>query len=245
LDMSVRQNVETALAIHGVPAAERRMRAERWLDRLGVGHLASARPHTLSSGEAQRVSLARAFAVEPQLLFLDEPFAGLDYSARAQLIGDLRVLLASEGTTALLATHDNSEAELLADRALVLIDGSPAQIGPVEDVFAHPGSLEVARFLGFSAIPSALLHSLPGVGYRPAAWALVPSGAAALASAADADVLPGSVLAVQGAVGQARLLVDVGAPLAVEAPVSDVRALGLVPGTLVYVRIDPTRIAWF
>lgn len=252
LDMPVRRNVETALAIHGVPRGARRERAQRWLDRLGVGHLADARPHTLSGGEAQRVSLARAFAVEPRLLFLDEPFASLDYAARAQLTGDLRALLASEGTAALLATHDHSEAELLAERALVLIDGREAQLGPVEQVFARPASLPVARFLGYSVLPAALLAALldheGGAGAAgaaaAAAWGLVPPRAATLADAAAPNAVAGTLTAVQGALGQGRLLVDVGAALAVEVPVREVRARALAPGATVHVRIDPAAVAW-
>ena len=100
LDMSVRANVETALRIHGVGGDERRRRATNWLDRLGVLDRAEARAHTLSAGEAQRASLARAFAVEPALIFLDEPFSALDVDTRSRLVGDLRELLPGEGVAA-------------------------------------------------------------------------------------------------------------------------------------------------
>ncbi|MBM3140075.1 MAG: ATP-binding cassette domain-containing protein, partial [Chloroflexi bacterium] len=152
LDMTAQRNVETALALHGVPRGERGPRALEWLGRLGVRHLAGARPHTLSGGEAQRVSLARAFAVRPRLLFLDEPFSALDPGSHAPLVGELHALLASEGTAALLATHDLSEARLLADRALVLLDGHPAQLGPTREVFDRPAGRAVASFLGYSTV---------------------------------------------------------------------------------------------
>ena len=252
LDMSARENVETALRLHGMPRAERRGRAMQWLERLGVGHLAASRPHTLSGGEAQRVSLARAFAVQPRLLFLDEPFASLDYATRATLVGDVRSLLAAERTTALIATHDHSEAELLAQRALVLVDGVCAQLGPVEGVFRQPASLEVARFLGYSVLPAALLARLLGGardgGAGGATWGFVPPRAVQVTSD---GVIAGIVTAVQGALGQGRVLVAVGADphdadgtLAAELPVSEMRALLLQPGSPVRLRIDATRVAW-
>jgi tungstate transport system ATP-binding protein len=250
LDMSARANIETALGLHGVPRAERRPRALAWLARLGVAHLAEARPHTLSGGEAQRVSLARAFAVQPRLLFLDEPFASVDYATRAELVGEVRALLASEGTAALLVTHDHSEAELLAQRALVLVDGDLAQLGPVDEVFSRPASLEVARFLGYSVIPGMLLARLLGVSSERT-WGLVPprsvrvvGGGAEAGSTAAGPIAEGTVRAVQGALGQGRVLVDIGAPLAAELPVSDIRALGLQPGVPVSLHIDPTHVAW-
>ncbi|MGE3856132.1 MAG: ABC transporter ATP-binding protein [Dehalococcoidia bacterium] len=254
LDMSARENVEVALGLHGVPRGERRARAMHWLERLGVADRSGARPHTLSGGEAQRVSLARAFAVRPRLLFLDEPFASVDTATRAELVGEVRSLLASEGTAALIVTHDHSEAELLAQRALVLVDGAPAQLGAVEELFARPASLEVARFLGYSVVPAALLRP-PASGATPASmWALVPPRAVeVLPSAVEGAALTGTVTAVQGALGQGRILVDVGlgggqggaAPtVAAELPVPRIRALGLAPGGRVALRVDLDQVAW-
>ena len=245
LDMSARENVEVALGLHGVPRAGRRDRAMHWLERLGVAHLAASRPHTLSGGEAQRVSLARAFAVQPRLIFLDEPFASVDYATRAELVGEVRSLLASEGTAALLVTHDHSEAELLAGRALVLIGGEQAQLGPVDDVFRQPASLEVARFLGYSVVPALLLARLLGV-QTSRAWGVVPPRSVHVlaATGVEARTVTGTVRAVQGALGQGRVVVDVGAPLAAELPVHEVRALGLEPGSPVTLRIDPARVVW-
>src|SRR5690606_14507191 len=125
----------------------------QWLERLAVAHRAEARAHQLSGGEAQRVSLARAFAVSPRLLYLDEPFSALDATTRSALIGDVRALLASENITTLLTTHDRAEAELLADRVVVLLDGQIAQHGPIAEVFAQPASEAVARFLDYAVVP--------------------------------------------------------------------------------------------
>ena len=244
LDMSARANVETALRIHGVGVRERRRRAEGWLDRLGVLALAEARPHTLSAGEAQRVSLARAFAVEPELLLLDEPFASLDADTRARLVGDLRELLPAQRTTALLATHDRSEALLLAARALVLIDGRVAQEGTVAEVLARPRTVAVATFLGYSVLDEPAAQAALGVGARNASDGVVclPPDAVRLASADTPGARAATVLAVRGGGGRAELVVDLGAPIALELPLAELSAEELRVGAEVWVLVDGARL---
>jgi tungstate transport system ATP-binding protein len=244
LDMSVRRNVETALRLHRVPSADRRDRAEVWLDRLGVGHLADARAHMLSGGEAQRVSLARAFAVEPELLFLDEPFSSLDLEAKSRLVGELRTLLADEGIAAVISTHDHSEAQLLAERAMVLLDGRVEQVGPTAEVFSTPASIEVARFLGYAVIAATRLAAL-----RPPAaarHAVLPPGSTRLVGDGDdiAARLGGPIVAIEGALGHARVVVDVGERLAVSIEAGAVVPQHLAAGVEVQVAVDPTRVLW-
>lgn len=241
LDMNVRRNLETALSLHGVRRGERRERSEAWLGRLGVAHLAAAMPHTLSGGEARRVSLARAFAIRPRMLFLDEPFSALDVETRAELVGDLRALLRDEGTTALLVTHDHSEAQLLADRSLVLLEGAPAQLAPTADLLEAPESPEVAAFLGYSVVPrrdlpAPIAEALGGalIGVPPAAVRLADGGATA------------EVTAVQGAHGQGRLLLRIGnATLAAALSVTEIGARELHPGARVEIEVDPgLLVSW-
>jgi ABC-type multidrug transport system ATPase subunit len=133
---TVRANAETGLRFRGVPRAERRRRADAWLERLDVARLAEQPAHTLSAGEAQRVSLARALAVAPRVLLLDEPFAGLDAPTRRELLADLRGVLAATGTAALLVTHDDREAAALADRVAILHRGELLEEGPAPDVLS-------------------------------------------------------------------------------------------------------------
>ena len=241
LDMPARANVETALRIRGVSGVERRRRAEEWLDRLGVLPLAGARPHTLSAGEAQRVSLARAFAVEPELLFLDEPFSSLDVDTRLRLIGELRELLPSQRTTALLATHDRSEALLLADAVVVLLDGRIEQHGAVSEVLARPRTRAVATFLGYSVLEreAAEQLSVPGLAAAPVA---IPPQAVALAAPGEAGALSARVLAIRGGAGRAELVVDLGAPVALDVPLERIAANELHVGTQVAVRLDAGRV---
>ena len=126
---SVRANVETGLRFRRVPRAESRRRAARWLERFGLERLAEQPATSLSGGEAQRVSVARALALAPELLLLDEPFGALDAPTRAELLADLRDILAATSTAALLVTHDRHEAAAVADRIAILHAGSLRQLG--------------------------------------------------------------------------------------------------------------------
>lgn len=152
LDTSVEENVALGLRLRGVARPQRRARALEWLERLGVSHLARRSARTLSGGEAQRVSLARAFALEPELLFLDEPLAALDQVTREGLLNDLQAILAESGTTALFITHDRAEALRLGHRVAVLMGGHLRQVGAPWQVFSSPVDEEVAAFVGVETI---------------------------------------------------------------------------------------------
>jgi tungstate transport system ATP-binding protein len=138
-DTSVFDNVATGLRLRGVAREEVRERVGVWLDRLGIGHLAGRPARTLSGGEARRVSLARALVLEPELLLLDEPFGALDYPSRQALLADLPPLLAAARATTVLVTHDPTEAQALASRALALQAGRVVAAGAVADVLAAAG----------------------------------------------------------------------------------------------------------
>ncbi len=119
---------------------------------LGVGGLENRYPRALSGGEAQRVELARALATRPRLLLLDEPFAALDAPTRVRLRRDVRSLLQTTGTPAILVTHDRTEALAMGDLIAVVIDGRIRQVGAVADVFTRPHDAGVAAALGVEAV---------------------------------------------------------------------------------------------
>ncbi|MBZ5735063.1 ATP-binding cassette domain-containing protein [Nocardioides sp. TRM66260-LWL] len=148
---SVRANVELALAWWGVPRRERRRRVEDTLELLGVAHLARRPAGALSGGEARRVHLARGLAVRPDVLLLDEPFAGLDPQAHERLVLDLGPALAASGAAVLVVLHERRDAWALADRVAVLLEGRLAALDAPERLLAAPPSAAVARFLGYES----------------------------------------------------------------------------------------------
>jgi molybdopterin-binding protein len=163
LDISVANNVAAGLRFRGLPKAEIEARVATWTARLGIASLRTRPSRNLSGGEAQRVSLARAFALNPELLLLDEPFSALDAPTRARLLDDLQSLLAETGLTTVFITHDLNEALLLGDRVAVLLNGQLRQIGPPEQVFAMPADAEVAAFVGVeTVIPGVVSESHEG-----------------------------------------------------------------------------------
>lgn len=145
-DMSVFDNVASGLRFRGVAKDDIHDRVHLYLERLGVSHLAGRRAMQLSGGEAQRVSLARALVLKPQLFLLDEPFSALDPPTRARLLDDLRVLLPETGATTIFVTHNLSEADRLASKMAIILNSKIQQIGSPADIRSSPFNSEVANF---------------------------------------------------------------------------------------------------
>ncbi|KQW46913.1 hypothetical protein ASC77_17080 [Nocardioides sp. Root1257] len=146
---SVRANVDLAQSWWGVPRGERRARTDAALAQLGAEHLARRQAAALSGGERRRVHLARGLAVRPDLLLLDEPFAGLDPETHAALVQDTSTALRDAARAVLVVLHQRADAWALADRVLVLLDGRILADGAPDDLLREPPSAEVARFLGY------------------------------------------------------------------------------------------------
>ncbi len=152
LAASVWDNVALGLRLRGVKNEEVNQRTAKWLERLGITQLASRQAKTLSGGEAKRVSLARAFVLQPEVLFLDEPFNALDGPTRLSITEDFHSIINETKVTTVMVTHDRSEAMILADRVAVLINGKIRQIGAPETIFSAPVDQEVAAFIGVGNI---------------------------------------------------------------------------------------------
>jgi tungstate transport system ATP-binding protein len=151
-DTTVFKNIASGLKFRGVDKKDIARRVTENLERFGISHLADRSARTLSGGEAQRTSLARAFATKPEILFLDEPFASLDPPTRDGLVEDLERVLKESGTSAILATHDRMEALRLSDRIAVMNSGKIHQIGFPEEVMNRPLDTFVASFVGVETI---------------------------------------------------------------------------------------------
>jgi ABC-type sulfate/molybdate transport systems ATPase subunit len=151
LSTSVFGNVAAGLRFRGIGAVETRERVEHWLDRLGIAHLRDRPASQLSSGEAQRTSLARALVLEPQLLLLDEPFVSLDSATRAQLLDDFERLDVGTHSTRVLVTHHLREAIRLGDRLAILLDGRIRQVDTPERIMSSPVDAEVAALMDIQA----------------------------------------------------------------------------------------------
>jgi ABC-type sulfate/molybdate transport systems ATPase subunit len=131
--------------VHANVAYGSRVPVDPLLERIGIDHLARARPRSLSGGERQRVALARALASDPKLLLLDEPLSALDPHTRDSVREELAGHLAEFGLPTILVTHDAADAITLADRIGVVRDGRIVQLGTPDELRASPADAFVAR----------------------------------------------------------------------------------------------------
>jgi tungstate transport system ATP-binding protein len=265
-DTTVRTNAALGLRLRGRPSGEAAPEVQAWLERLGIAPLADRLARTLSGGEAQRTSLARAFAVKPEVLLLDEPFSALDPPTRAELLTLLQSLLREEGCTTLFVTHDRDEALRLGDRIAVVAEGEILQIGAPAEVFGRPASEAVARFVGVETIlPGRVAADRDGLlavevdGAEIQALGNAPVGAEVLVCLRPEDLtlrglegaarrdsarnhLMGLVEAVIPLGAQVRVEVDCGARLVALVTKQSLEELGLRPGGAVEVSFKATAV---
>jgi tungstate transport system ATP-binding protein len=138
LDTTVYHNVAVGLKLRQLPRQEIKKRVSYWLEKFQISHLAKKQALHLSGGEAQRVNLARAMVLEPEVLFLDEPFSALDFPTKVQLLKDIKSIIGQTKTTTVFVSHDLMELKYLADSLAILMDGELKQSGPTEEVLSSP-----------------------------------------------------------------------------------------------------------
>ncbi len=170
--MTVFDNVAFGLRARGVAGDALRRRVVAALERVHLGGLDARTPDRLSGGQQQRVGLARALAIEPDVLLMDEPLSSLDARLRVDMREELRALQQALGITTVYVTHDQEEALSISDRLAVMAAGRVAQVGAPRAVYADPASLEVAAFVGRVSVLDAAAAARLGLPPPPPAGRL-------------------------------------------------------------------------
>src|ERR1700751_4947737 len=234
--LTVRDNVAYGLKIRKRPKAEVKEKVDNLLEVVGLSGFQTRYPNQLSGGQRQRMALARALAVDPQVLLLDEPFGALDAKVREDLRAWLRRLHDEVHVTTVLVTHDQAEALDVADRIAVLRDGRIEQVGSPTDVYDTPANPFVMSFLGaVSELNGALVrpHDIR-VGRTPELQIAAGDGTAestgVVRATIDRVVMLGFEVRVE------LTSAATGRPFNPQIPRGDAEALGLAEGDTVYVR---------
>ncbi|QIK74189.1 sulfate/molybdate ABC transporter ATP-binding protein [Nocardioides piscis] len=233
--LSALDNVAFGPRARGRSRKEADRRAQELLDVFGIGDLSHRRPRELSGGQAQRVAIARALATEPDLLLLDEPFAGLDVTVAMALRIELASHLATYGGIAILVTHEAIDALTLADEVLVLDQGRVAQRGTPREVAARPATDHVARLVGVNLLRDD--DTFTTFSPRDVTVSLArPEGSARLQWS-------GQVASAQPHGDAVRLLVETSPPLLADVTPQAAAELGLAPGREVWLSVKATAVS--
>ena len=158
--LTARENVEFGLKMRGVDKAERKERALKWLDKMGILEFENRHISTLSGGQKQRVALARSLVMEPQILLLDEPLSALDAHLVIRMQAVLTDLQRELGITFVYVTHSQSEAFAMADRVIIMGKGEIGQIGTPKEIYRAPANQFVAEFVGRNNILAGKVKSV-------------------------------------------------------------------------------------
>ncbi|MBA3762420.1 MAG: ABC transporter ATP-binding protein [Verrucomicrobiota bacterium] len=240
--LSVQKNVEFGLRVRGAAAVERSARARETLALTRIDHLAERRITEISGGEQQRVAMARALAIRPALLLMDEPLSALDAKLREELRAELLRLLGELGITTVYVTHDQTEAMSLGHEMIIVNEGRIEQTGAPIDLYQRPANLFVANFLGDSNVFAAEADNRTGQVRLPFAsangsspdsalkcWAMIRPEALELVRQEEADfsaivessTFLGNRLRLCLRAGDETLIVDTAnrTPIALQTPV--------------------------
>jgi len=262
--MSVRKNIAFGLRVRKVPAAEARRTVDELLSLVQLDGLGERFPSQLSGGQRQRVAFARALAISPKVLLLDEPFGALDAQVRVELRDWLRRFHDQRQVTTLLVTHDQEEAMEVSDHVVVMHEGRVAQTGLPQEVYDRPATPFVAAFVGGANVLRGQMHggrasigSLGAVGVPvPAGGTQAPDGTAVHAFVRPHDVTLTkaadgapeiSVARVErmvwlGGYVKVSLKLADGAPMTVEMAKNEIEALGIAEGDLVMANLREAKV---
>jgi sulfate transport system ATP-binding protein len=225
--MSVADNVAFGLTVRKRPKADVRAKVDELLHLVGLAHLATRRPDQLSGGQRQRMALARALAVEPKVLLLDEPFGALDARVREELRNWLRRLHDEVHVTTLFVTHDQTEAMEISEQIVVVNEGKVEQVASPQDIYDKPATEFVMNFVG-------PVTRVEGRAVRPHDVQVLNEPAEAASPAVVQRVLR------LGFEVRVELLPEEGEPIVAQLSKSEADMLELTEGDIVHVRLDPT-----
>jgi sulfate transport system ATP-binding protein len=228
--MTVADNVAFGLTVRRRPKAQVKARVQELLELVGLAHLGKRYPSQLSGGQRQRMALARALAVEPRVLLLDEPFGALDARVRQELRAWLRRLHDEVHVTTIFVTHDQEEALEIAEQIVVINEGRVEQSAPPHEVYDRPANEFVMSFVGpVTRVGERLVrpHDVqvlehPGEGTQPA------------------EV---TRLARLGFEVRAELTPAEGPALTAQLSRAEAELLELAEGQIVHVRVEPVSAA--
>jgi putative spermidine/putrescine transport system ATP-binding protein len=221
--LTVFENVAFGLRLKGMRGKELEDRVRSGLKTVGLSSFGSRKPGELSGGQQQRVALARSIVMEPKVLLLDEPLSNLDARLRLEMRTELQRVQKETGVTMIFVTHDQAEALALADRIVVMHNGTIEQTGAPEEIYNRPNSAFVADFVGFENVFSVRAGELDTETGRFALGGAIPCEAKGLAwrpSMVELGGGPfeGSVRGVSFAGGSRQYLLDTPlGPIKVEA----------------------------
>jgi iron(III) transport system ATP-binding protein len=265
-NLTVRRNIAFGLENTKRPKAEILARVSELLDLVGLPEQADKYPAQLSGGQQQRIALARAIAIKPGLLLLDEPLSALDAKVRVHLRHEIKELQRKLGVTTIMVTHDQEEALSMADRMVVMNHGVIEQVGTPTEIYRHPASLFVADFVGetnkIASVFKAGSVALGDMTLKTDAKGIAEGGAVTVAirpedilphasgeSKMTANSLPVTITDMEflGSYWRTHLRGDTlgGTPLVANFSMNAVRRLGLDAGTTLYVELPADRVLVF
>jgi len=258
--MTVRKNIAFGLGVRKVDKEQARHKVEQLLKLVQLDGLGDRYPTQLSGGQRQRVAFARALAIEPKMLLLDEPFGALDAMVRVELRDWLRKFHDEQHVTTMLVTHDQEEAAEVSDHVVVMHEGHVAQVGTPREIYDKPATPFVAGFVGgANVLRGQMLNGRVSVGAMAVAVAGgsdAPDGTAVSAyvrshdvtlTKADASAPEISVARVErmawlGGYVKLSLKLSDGSPMTVEMPKSEVETLALAEGDRVMANLREAKV---
>jgi molybdate transport system ATP-binding protein len=260
-NLTARDNIAFGIRARGVRRRAARAMADQWLERVGIAEQGGSKPRALSGGQAQRVALARALAFAPQALLLDEPLAALDARTRTEVRTSLAQHLRDYRGAAIVVTHDPLDAMVLADRLVVIENGTLVQSGPPQDVARRPQTDYVAELVGLNLLRGRadgatvaldgggelhLAHPTAGrvqVALRPSSIALYSEApGAARGAGSPRNVWAGIVSGLEPRTDVIRVTIDGPPMLAADVTLAAAADMRLRPGTRVWCSVKATEL---